>query len=880
MKLVTRGSRRNNKVQIMKTKAHKAVGVCRAIKTLLLVGGVALAYCSSTNAAIVSGSNIAIAPTNQVIVEGSAVTVSASFTETAPTNAYFATVNWGDGTIVSNISPTVTAATNIAVSSAHTYLSPASGAFSISVAVLYTNNTGTVTQTLAGETVVDAPLTLVSVLSTNPVAVEGNVTNVTLLTFLDADPLATTNQYALPTITAVSNAGNVYSNANPLIVSAGSTNGGVLFAVQATMEFYSFGSNTFSITVHDTAGTGGNSFTTNSTVVIADANLSLVSTGALAFTEGVIGPTNVLMTFVDGNSLATSGNSLADYVAVVNWGDNTPSQTFSNSTFLGPLQDTVDLVGYPVGQIGIRSVGAATNVFQVYGDHAYPSNGLYFVTVTVNDIGGAAPLIVSAIPDTAADAGLKVVGFGPSLVNEPGYQSLAQSVNNPLGAQLITFADSNEFSRVATILAAPYTEYLATINWGDGTAPTTGVVQDAGTYTLITVNYDSSETTTAEEFYVYGNHTYDAVCTNYTLIVKALDLTGGAYCVATATVIIADAPIEGSGFHINANANSAFSGPVAAFSDPDTALTASSFSATISWGDNTPYTSGTIVSYGNDVYLVTGTHTYVSPTTGDDYENVTVYVADPNLCNTPQSIPSRIYFTTGIGFVTNGVPATDVVATDVAFCTNVATFTDSALPPGLMNDLSAVINWGDGFVSDGTIATNAAGQYVISGCHTYLDDGVWNVTVSVSDLSQPTADDPPITSGTVITFISEASYTDLTADMEVLFGNVKILHEKSAGKSESVDYYYSEMVTLENTSGTTLTGPFGLVLQTDEFGDNNINLLNITGQLADGREYVPLSTDTLKPKGKLKVTLQWSAQDRLAKGPVILPVRLIAGPGL
>jgi hypothetical protein len=118
--------------------------------------------------------------------------------------------------------------------------------------------------------------------------------------------------------------------------------------------------------------------------------------------------------------------------------------------------------------------------------------------------------------------------------------------------------------------------------------------------------------------------------------------------------------------------------------------------------------------------------------------------------------------------------------------------------------------------------------------------------------------------------------------MEELFGNVKVLHEKSAGKSVPEDYYYSEVVTLVNTSGTTLPGPFGLVLaDSNSPSSSGMILLNITGQLADGREYVPLSVDTLKPKGKLKVTLQWSDQaEHDGKGPVILPVRLIAGPGL
>jgi large repetitive protein len=869
MKLVTLGSRRNNKVKIMKTKTHKAVGVCRAIKTLLLIGGVALACASSSNATISTGTiTLNGDPSSSlVITEGVVVALSATFTDTVPTNNDGAVVVWSDGTTNIGTVALANLGSNITVTASHQYATTTVAPATASVTV--TNgigvSSGAFTISSLGD-VVDAPLTVVA---TGPGSViEGNLaSNVTLLTFIDGNPLATTNQYG-PVVHSelITPPGGVFTQAYS-IVSLGTSNGGALFAVQGSLEYAAVGSNTILITVNDL---GGSSISGTGTVDIADAPLALVSTGTLAFTEGEIGSTNVLVTFLDSNLLANA-SSIAGYVAVVNWGDGSPSQTFSNDTFEGPATDSL---GLPIGAITIQDV--VSNTFEVVGDHAYPSNGTYFVTVTVNDIGGAPTLTASGIPDDVADAGLTIVNINSSLTSLPGFEPLSQFSGNSLGEQLVTFTDSNEFSRVNPIAAQPYTEYLATINWGDGSATSTGIVQDSG-QVIITANpNDLGAVTTNGVFFVYGNHTFDAVCTNYTMVLKVLDLGGNAFAVATTSVIVADAPIVGNGYTVNAAANNTFSGTVAAFSDPDTALSGSSFTATINWGDGTPFTTGTVVADGTDVYVVQGSHTYVGAPLAN--ETVTVTVSDSNPCGSPVTLPTTtISFTgasPGISFLYGLLSNYITVATDTSFTTNLATFTDSSLPPGDAFDLAALINWGDGTASDGNVTTNAANEYVVTGTHTYSDDGAYHVSVEVEDV------DTNHNTLSNITIVAESPITDLTSSMEVLFSDVVVKQYKSGGASVGEDYYYSEVVTLKNISGTTLSGPFGLVFNTDAPGANNLNLLSITGQLADGREYIPLSVDTLKSKATLKVTVQWTDQALLGRGPVILPVRLIAGPGL
>ncbi len=120
----------------------------------------------------------------------------------------------------------------------------------------------------------------------------------------------------------------------------------------------------------------------------------------------------------------------------------------------------------------------------------------------------------------------------------------------------------------------------------------------------------------------------------------------------------------------------------------------------------------------------------------------------------------------------------------------VTTFTDtgSISPAG---EFQATINWGDGSCntnssSSGTITAASSGSYVVSGTHTYCDDGPYSITVAVTDpplqaytasnvatvTSSPgpvTVTDAPLTPGpavviapqqTNVPFTTSATFTD------------------------------------------------------------------------------------------------------------------------
>jgi hypothetical protein len=70
----------------------------------------------------------------------------------------------------------------------------------------------------------------------------------------------------------------------------------------------------------------------------------------------------------------------------------------------------------------------------------------------------------------------------------------------------------------------------------------------------------------------------------------------------------------------------------------------------------------------------------------------------------------------------------------------VASFTD-ADPAGTMGDYTALLNWGDGKTSMGTIAPAGNGAFSVTGTHTYAAAAAYAVTVSINDAggSQATA---------------------------------------------------------------------------------------------------------------------------------------------
>jgi len=162
---------------------------------------------------------------------------------------------------------------------------------------------------------------------------------------------------------------------------------------------------------------------------------------------------------------------------------------------------------------------------------------------------------------------------------------------------------------------------------------------------------------------------------------------------------------------------------VATFSAPSYDKSTSSFTANLNWGDGT-YVSGTAVTIAN---AATGFEVFA----GHNYTHVgqypvTLHISDIKgssltLTSTANIAPSALAIS-GTDLANTGGVLTNAV---------VATFKDigTASTP---SDYTAVINWGDGALTSGTVKTSADSTFNVVGSHTYKDGNTFDISTVVS----------------------------------------------------------------------------------------------------------------------------------------------------
>ena len=358
-------------------------------------------------------------------------------------------------------------------------------------------------------------------------------------------------------------------------------------------------------------------------------------------------------TFFDNNAFAP----ISDYTASVNWGDGSQSTQATIAT----------------GQAGTYDINA---------NHTFTTAGSYNAVITVNDVGGAS----TTIPVTFT-------------VDTP----LTDPENSTNTITLGTFH---------TLDPNPTGDINVSINWGDGSQPTTGTINQLSQFL-----YD-----------VTGSHSYEDGFYQGTVTLQ----DNGTFIVNPTTinfvVSVPESPITAT----NGGNFSAIEGAptpaltVATFTDPaNEAL--GSYTATIDWGDQT--TSQGQISLSNGTYSVEGSHTYleegshtITTTILDDTAQATataqISVGDAALHSTGETLSA-----------TQGAPLTNVI---------LATFSDDNPHPPI-GDFSATINWGDGTPLDTnfTIVTDGT-DFAVEGTHTYSTSGSDAVTITINDIGGST----------------------------------------------------------------------------------------------------------------------------------------------
>jgi hypothetical protein len=355
------------------------------------------------------------------------------------------------------------------------------------------------------------------------------------------------------------------------------------------------------------------------------------------------------------------------FVAVIDWGDGTKTS--------------------------IGTIAAEGSGFDVSGQHTYAHDGSFSATVTITEQepGSGFAMVTDSVTVSDSD----VLTGTPRTFAAPSGASFTTTV--------ATFTDANT--------ASVPSDFTATINWGDATTSAGMISGGSGT------------------FQVSGTHTYAATGTFSVMVTMTENAPGTATATVTSTAHVA------AGLAVVANdfstpEDTPFNGPVASVSDANTSLTASSFVATINWGDGTLATEGTVTG-ATGTFNVIGQHTYA------DEGTFTTTVTVTEIGGGGATASDTGTATVTEADVLTGTPVNFSAKAGLPFTGPVATFndTDTASTP---SDFVATIDWGDGQTSAGMIS-GGGGTFTVSGTHTYATSGSYAVLVTLTDPAPGTA---------------------------------------------------------------------------------------------------------------------------------------------
>jgi uncharacterized protein (TIGR03118 family) len=244
-----------------------------------------------------------------------------------------------------------------------------------------------------------------------------------------------------------------------------------------------------------------------------------------------------------------------------------------------------------------------------------PSTGAF--VSRLND-GNGSPIVIESLwglsfGNGAAAGATNALNFSAGTDREQhGTFGVIQAVGTtPLAAAAanLTATEGQAFNgTVAALGVADPThksgDFTATIDWGDG-SPTTGG-------TVIS--------TQGGTFLVMGDHTYTE---DGTQTIKVTISDGTNTISATSKVTVADAPLSAAAVPVSvANGLTAINATVGTFIDQGGIGPASSYTATIDWGDGSQAATGTVATQGGSTFAVSGTHAFAN--TGSFTVKVTV----------------------------------------------------------------------------------------------------------------------------------------------------------------------------------------------------------------------------------------------------------------
>lgn len=381
--------------------------------------------------------------------------------------------------------------------------------------------------------------------------------------------------------------------------------------------------------------------------------------------------------------VAAGGQFAAGFNTAFNGTVATFSDVYGQGTGANPFTTMINWGDGFSSAGSVIQVGA--NQYLVQGNHTYTVTGSYNVTVSIAD-SHANNTTVSSIATVAPTSSGALAATGVNF-------SAAEGTN--FNGKVATFTDGDGNTSPSA--------YTASINWGDGTI-TSGAISASG-----------------NGFQVVGQHAYSGAG-NDVVTITIHDSDGDSATATAAASIATSGALNAQAAPVAPTEGIVYKAAVATFTDTDTALTASDFSANIVWGDGAS-TAGTI-SGANGKFTVSGAHAYADE---DSFAGrVTILQTAGGTGSATVALAARV---ADAALTFNGAPISGSVGS--TFSGTVATFTD-ANPQATSGDYSATIRWGDGTSAAGTLS--GTGPFTITGKHAYTTSGNFTVTTDIRDV--------------------------------------------------------------------------------------------------------------------------------------------------
>ncbi|HLJ96699.1 MAG TPA: peptidylprolyl isomerase [Gemmataceae bacterium] len=423
-----------------------------------------------------------------------------------------------------------------------------------------------------------------------------------------------------------------------------------------------------------------------SATIIQDTTDTVLSLSTTATT----GSSTITVTASDGKGGTSTQMFTVQVVADV----DSNSQPVNDPAILGPVSSVVTPVNTPVN-INLTSTDLENDPPQfeaiVQGNNTQVTAAVNGNVVTVTPTGGfTGPVqILVGVKDQGAtsrgstsdpfDTELITVGVGDQQI-----VATAMPVSATEGAPSNTVTVATFIDQDPNPVASDFT---ASINWGDDHV-------SAGTVTL-----GSGGMLT-----VTGTNTYKEAGT-FPVKVTINDRLG-ATATTTSTATVADAALTAQGVAVSAGGGVPLTNVlVATFTDNDPNGMVSDYAATINWGDGTS-TTGTVTAGSNNVFSVTGSHTY--STQGNFTLTTTV-----NDVNTAGDVPGNVTSATTMATVQQAIATTTALTVSPSSTTIfgqpvVLTATVSAVTTG-SGTPSGTVTFNDGSTILGTAPVDASG---------------------------------------------------------------------------------------------------------------------------------------------------------------------------